>query len=209
MSALQLFAGEDVLTAVCTDGEEIQARAAKFLQSGIWEEVVPGMGDLTVKYDPLDMSGAEAERQFRNLWDSPLMSGGNSAEPLILGASFADSDSPDRYMAADGLGIDAEALPAWLSGRSYRVTMMGFQPGFAYLEDLELAGLPTLSRLDTPRQRVAAGSIGFLGRRACIYALDGPGGWPIIGRVHEPLFRREAAKRFLLRPGQILRFRSS
>ena len=86
--------------------------------------------------------------------------------------------------------------------------MMGFQPGFAYLEDVDGADLPVISRLDTPRQSVPAGSIGFLGKRACIYALDGPGGWPIIGRVHEPLFRRDNSSPFLLSPGQALRFQA-
>lgn len=209
MSKLVLFAGEDYLTAPCPDSGMIQAKVAVFLQSGIWEEVVRGMADLTIKYDPLAMSGPEAEQHFRNLWEAPLSADDVSAEPLCLDASFADGDAPDRRMVAEGLGIEIDALPTWLSGRSYRVTMMGFQPGFAYLEDLKPADLPTLHRLTTPRQRVAAGSIGFLGGRACIYALDGPGGWPIIGRVCEPLFRRDDSQPFLLEPGQILRFRST
>ena len=86
--------------------------------------------------------------------------------------------------------------------------MMGFQPGFAYLEDVDGADLPILPRLDSPRQSVPAGSIGFLGQRACIYALDGPGGWPIVGRVQEPLFRRDAVNPFQLSPGESLRFLS-
>ena len=209
MSELVLFAGDDILTAACPDGDNIQAKVDVFLQSQLWEEVVRGMTDLTVKYDPLAMSGAEAEQHFRKLWNAPLSARELPSEPRILDASFADSDAPDGQMAADALGIDVEALPAWLAERSYRVTMMGFQPGFAYLEDVDPENLPTLPRLAIPRQRVAAGSIGFLGGRACIYALDGPGGWPIIGRVREPLFRRDNSQRFLLKPGQTLQFRQS
>lgn len=209
MSELELFAGEDYLIAACSDVEIIQAKVDIFLRSRLWEEVVRGMADLTVKYDPLAMSGAEAEQHFRNLWNAALTTKSASAEPLMLDASFSDSDAPDRPMVAERLGIEVDALPTWLSQRSYHVTMMGFQPGFAYLEDLESADLPTLSRLAAPRQRVTAGSIGFLGARACIYALDGPGGWPIIGRVREPLFRRGDPQPFLLKPGQILRFRAA
>ncbi len=209
MSELVLFAGEDILTATCPDGDNIQAKVDVFLQSRLWQEVVRGMTDLTVKYDPLAMSGAEAEQHFRKLWNAPLIAREFPSEPLILDASFADSDAPDGEMVAAALGIDVEALPAWLAERSYRVTMMGFQPGFAYLEDVEPENLPTLPRRATPRQRVAAGSIGFLGGRACIYALDGPGGWPIIGRVRESLFRRDDSQRFLLKPGQTLQFRQS
>jgi KipI family sensor histidine kinase inhibitor len=207
MTALPLFAGEDILAARCEDSEVLSAKVELFRQAGVWDEVVRGMTDLTVKYDPLAMSDAEAEQHFRNLWDAPISAREVSKEPLILDASFAGDDAPDMELVAAALRVGIEALPAWLGLRSYRVTMMGFQPGFAYLEDVELKDLPTLPRLATPRQRVAAGSIGFLGERACIYALDGPGGWPIIGRVRDPLFRRDDPQRFLLEPGQIVRFR--
>lgn len=207
MSALLLFAGEDILTARCEDSEILGAKAELFRRAGVWEEVVRGMTDLTVKFDSLAMSGVEAEQRFRNLWDSPITARAASKEPLILDASFAEGDAPDRAMVAAALRVGIEALPAWLGQRSYRVTMMGFQPGFAYLEDVIASDLPTLPRLATPRQRVTAGSIGFLGGRACIYALDGPGGWPIIGRVREPLFRRDDPQRFLLEPGQVVAFR--
>jgi KipI family sensor histidine kinase inhibitor len=207
MTGLVLFAGEDVLAAPCENSKLLQAKAEFFRQSGLWEEVVQGMTDLTVKYDPLGMTDEEAAAHFRRLWEAALPVGEGSDDLLVLDASFAENDGSDRALVADRLGIKVEEFPAWLSQRSYRVTMMGFQPGFAYLEDSEVADLPALARLDTPRQRVAAGSIGFLGGRVCIYALDGPGGWPIVGRVREPLFRGDDPQPFLLKPGQILRFR--
>ena len=207
MSSPELFQGEDYLLSRCADSDDIQAKATVFRQSGLWEEVVPGMTDLTIKYDPLAMSDAEAEQQFRKLWVAPSLAEIGAPEPLMLDASFADGDAPDRQVVAERLGVEVESLPRWISERSYRVAMMGFQPGFAYLQDIDTADAPTLARLDVPRQRVAAGSIGFLGGRACVYALDGPGGWPIIGCVLEPLFRRDDPQPFLLQPGQIVRFR--
>lgn len=161
------------------------------------------MADLTVKYDPAMLSAEEAEVRFCGLWDAPVPLDIGEAPSITLAASF--DHAPDREMVSAALGITADQLPNWLCNRSYRVTMMGFQPGFTYLVDMDGADLPALSRLDTPRQRVAAGSIGCLGKRACIYALDGPGGWPIVGRVGEPLFRRDNPQPFLLQPGQIVR----
>lgn len=207
MNKLLLFAGEDVLAVKCDDSETLHAKAELFRHSGLWEEVVRGMDDLTVKFDPLGMSGEEAEVQFRRLWETPSSKSVLMEDVLTLEASFTEGDGPDVEMVARKLGIQTEELPQWVARRDYRATMMGFQPGFAYLEDLEPADLQTLTRLDTPRQRVAAGSIGFLGGRACIYAFDGPGGWPIIGRVCEPLFRRDSSHPFLIEPGQLLRFK--
>jgi KipI family sensor histidine kinase inhibitor len=209
MSEPELFVGEDILAASCADSSIIQAKAALFRQSGDWEEVVAGMSDLTVKYDPLKLSHAQAEQQFRALWEMPVAGDAPHAAPVMLAANFSADAAPDRDAIATALDIAGDALGQWLSARTYRVSMMGFQPGFAYLEDMDGADLPVIPRLDSPRQTVPAGSIGFLGKRACIYALDGPGGWPIVGRVQEPLFRRDNASPFLLSPGQSLQFRTS
>jgi KipI family sensor histidine kinase inhibitor len=209
MSEPELFVGEDILAASCADCSIIQAKAALFRQSGDWEEVVAGMSDLTVKYDPLKLSYAQAEQQFRALWAMPVAGDAPHDAPVMLAANFSADAAPDRDAIATALDIAGDALGQWLSARTYRVSMMGFQPGFAYLEDMDGADLPVIPRLDSPRQTVPAGSIGFLGKRACIYALDGPGGWPIVGRVQEPLFRRDNASPFLLSPGQSLQFRAS
>lgn len=204
---MMLFRGEDVIACNDIEGRDLQALAAIFRKSAIWEEVVPGMADLTVKFDPLKLSSEEAEAQFCRLWDAPLVRYGGDLSEALLDANF--DEAPDIGGVASALRIATDAFPKWLATRQYRVTMMGFQPGFAYLEDMNGDDLPTLPRLATPRQHVVAGSIGFLGKRACIYALDGPGGWPIVGRVLEPLFRRVDPQPFLLQPGQIVRFRVS
>lgn len=203
MTDLGLFHGEDMISAGTGDLDR-HALAMAFRASGHWEEIVPGMNDLTVKYDPLHLNAAEAEERFLEIWKSKIDHGDRTIERAVLKAIFDDAlDLPD---VASALGIAPDTFPEWLSTRSYRVTMMGFQPGFAYLEDLDGKDLPLLPRLDRPRQRVTAGSVGFLGQRACIYALDGPGGWPIVGRVEAQLFTPQGEQPFLLEPGQIVRF---
>lgn len=202
MSEPVLDHGEDVISAPCNS--DIQALAAVFRASDIWEEVVPGMADLTVKYDPLKMTREEAGQKFRQLWRSPIKYTTASIPPAFLTAGF--DYAPDLPEVAGQLGTTADAFPCWLAARRYQVVMMGFQPGLPYLEDVDGEGLPLLSRLDTPRQHVPAGSIGFVGRRACIYPFDAPGGWPIVGRVSEAIFRRDHLQPFLLQPGQIVRF---
>jgi KipI family sensor histidine kinase inhibitor len=204
MSNAELFIGEDQISAPCPDDAKLQTLAAAFRQSGHWAEVVRGLCDLTVTYDPATLPAVEAEILFRKLWDMPIGAVADTPDPALLSVLF--DNTPDRSLIAHALSEPEETIPAWLCARTYRITMMGFQPGFVYLEDLDGDALPTLPRLETPRQHVAAGSIGFLGRRACIYALDGPGGWPIIGRVTMPLFRRDDPQPFLLQPGQIVRF---
>jgi KipI family sensor histidine kinase inhibitor len=199
--------GEDVIACTDASRRDLQALAKVFRSSGIWEEVVPGMADLTVKFDPLAMSTEQAEAHFQTLWNTSLVADPSLASESVFDADFREA--PDTGSVASALGIAPRDFPDWLTARRYRVTMMGFQPGFPYLEDLDSGGLPRLPRLSTPRPHVEAGSIGLLGKRACIYALEGPGGWPIVGRVREPIFQRDRAQPFRLQPGQIVRFRSS
>ena len=204
-----LFEGEDYLT-ICLSGDvDINVLAAAMHKSERWEEVVRGMTDLTVKYDPLKLSSAEAKAHFLSLLGSAESTEVDCGGPMTLAASFGAECAPDADEIALSLEISAKDWPQWLCSRTYRVTMMGFQPGFAYLEDIEADALPSLPRLNTPRQKVAAGSIGFLGKRACLYAWDGPGGWPIGGRIAESLFRGDQEQPFLLRPGQLIRLAAS
>lgn len=206
MNQPEIFRGEDILVAACSDSLTLQAKAALFRKSGDWEEVVRGMSDLSVKFDPEHISPEQAESKFRELWAISLPDITPPQALLMLEADFDDEAAPDKNDIAARLGMAAHDLGSWLASRKFRVTMMGFQPGFAYLEDVKPAGLPEIGRLETPRQLVAAGSIGFLGNRACIYSLDGPGGWPIIGRVREPLLQRDREQPFLLEPGQMIGF---
>ncbi|GIW80882.1 MAG: allophanate hydrolase [Gemmatales bacterium] len=87
----------------------------------------------------------------------------------------------------------------------YVVYAIGFCPGFPYLGYLppELVGVP---RLDSPRFRVEAGSVGLTGKQTGIYTLPRPGGWNIIGQTPLELVNIADAY-FPLKPGDLVCFR--
>ena len=64
-----------------------------------------------------------------------------------------------------------------------------------------------MPRRDTPRPRVAAGSVGIAGRQTGVYPFDSPGGWQIIGRTPLVLFDPRREPPALFSPGQRVRFR--
>jgi inhibitor of KinA len=85
------------------------------------------------------------------------------------------------------------------------VYFIGFTPGLPYL-----GGLPErirLPRLETPRTRVPAGSVGIGGIQVCIYSVESPGGYWILGRTPLPLYAPDTPDPILLRPGDHIRFR--
>lgn len=63
----------------------------------------------------------------------------------------------------------------------YTVCAIGFAPGFAYCGFVDKN--ISCPRLNTPRQKVPAGSVGIADNQTGIYPATSPGGWNIIGRT--------------------------
>lgn len=86
----------------------------------------------------------------------------------------------------------------------FTVAFCGFAPGFGYL-----TGLPrelSVPRLQTPRSRVPAGSVGLAGRYSAVYPTASPGGWQLIGRSEAVLWDVDRDPPALLTPGTPVRF---
>jgi inhibitor of KinA len=88
----------------------------------------------------------------------------------------------DLARVAKHVGLSAEEIIRLHSGTEYTVYAIGFCPGFPYLGYLreKLCGVP---RLESPRPRLDAGSVGLTGKQTGIYTEPRPGGWNIIGRT--------------------------
>lgn len=134
--------------------------------------------------------------------------GGTTAdepEPAVIPVRYGGESGPDLNPLAAAAGLDAEAAIALHAAGEYRVAMLGFAPGFPYLDGLD----PRLAtpRRATPRVRVEAGSVGIGGAQTGIYPREGPGGWNIIGRTPLRLFDPAREMPCLLAPGQRVRFR--
>lgn len=90
---------------------------------------------------------------------------------------------------------------------TYRVYMMGFLPGFAYMGGLD-ARIATPRRA-TPRTKVPVGSVGIAGNQTGIYPSESPGGWQLIGRTELQLYTPNANEITLLKSGDLVKFISS
>ena len=83
--------------------------------------------------------------------------------------------------------------------------MLGFTPGYPFL-----GGLPEVlhtPRLDTPRKKVPAGSVGIANGQTGIYPIESPGGWQLIGQVPVKLFDPGKDDPFLFSAGNIIKFK--
>ncbi|MEX2109897.1 MAG: 5-oxoprolinase subunit PxpB [Gemmatimonadaceae bacterium] len=167
------------------------------------EDLVPAYLGITVFYDCLDRSYADLASELLALCDraTDANTGLPPAREHVLRTKYDGIDLPD---VAAATGLSVEEVVARHIGRVYRVDIMGFVPGFAYLSELDKA--LELPRREQPRPRVAAGSVAIAGPQTAVYPLVTPGGWHIIGTTDVVMFDPLRAEPALLRPGDRVRF---
>ena len=113
-------------------------------------------------------------------------------------------DGPDLAFVADRWGVCEDEVVTRHTGLDFTSAFCGFSPGFAYL-----TGLPAewaVPRLDSPRERVAPGSVGLADRWCGVYPSASPGGWRLLGRTDAPLWDLGRDEPALLAPGTRVRF---
>lgn len=132
---------------------------------------------------------------------------GSDAEPggdedvLVVEVRY---DGPDLEDVAHRLGAHPREVVARHTGQEWTVEFAGFAPGFGYLVGAE-GGLD-VPRLDSPRTRIPAGSVGLAGPYTGIYPRASPGGWRLIGHTEIRLWDVNRDPPALLRPGRRVRF---
>jgi KipI family sensor histidine kinase inhibitor len=151
----------------------------------------------------------------------PLTVDADAVRAALEDASMAPAGSEEGRsvqvpIAYGGIhGPDLEAVAAfgcvspWEAAQrhaavEYRVYMLGFLPGFAYMGTVDSA--IAAPRKATPRLRVPAGSVGIAGSQTGIYPMASPGGWQIVGRTPLPVFDPGREQATLFAPGDRVRF---
>jgi KipI family sensor histidine kinase inhibitor len=101
------------------------------------------------------------------------------------------------------VSLSARQVVELHSGRTYHVYMLGFLPGQAYMG--EVAAELALDRRETPRTSIPGGSLAIAARISCVFPLETPCGWHVIGRCPIPLWDHARATA-LLTPGDKVTF---
>jgi len=204
-AALTLELGEGIDPDLNARAVAIARQLEAGHRSGI-ADVVVAYRSVTVYFDPDRISASGVEARLEALADTPPGPGPRS-RLVTIPVCYGGDEGPDLEDVARVTGLDVAAVIARHTARIYRVFMMGFSPGFAYLgvTDEELR----VPRLPVPRRTVPAGSIGVAERQTCVYPSATPGGWRIIGRSWTPLFEPDRRQPFLLDAGDRVRFEAS
>ncbi|MGO4573087.1 5-oxoprolinase subunit PxpB [Microvirga sp. 2TAF3] len=115
--------------------------------------------------------------------------------PVVYGDAFgADLDE-----VAQRHGLEPKQVIDLHAGAVYRIYMIGFMPGFAYLGGLD----PRLAtpRRTQPRAKIPSGSIIIGGVQAAVASIECPSGWHLLGRTPVRSYAPERDPAFLLAAG--------
>lgn len=167
-------------------------------------DIVPAYGTIGLHFHPLQTDLAllqsTAQRLEARLDDAPAVMGPLHEIPVRYGGE----DGPDLGEVAAFAGCTEDVVITRHSQVEYRVYLLGFVPGFAYLGVVDATIAAPRRRV--PRERVPAGSVGLAGAQTGVYPRSTPGGWQIIGRTPAALVDPVQSLEARLMPGDRVRF---
>jgi KipI family sensor histidine kinase inhibitor len=169
-------------------------------------ECVPTYASLLVYYDPLRTSYERLVFQLKDLEPKlDAFSAKIKTRGIVVPTVYGGEFGPDLPDMAKRHNLTEEEVIRIHSETEYVVYMIGFIEGFPYMG--KIPDTIATPRLETPRLKIPAGSVGIAGNQTGIYPCESPGGWRIIGRTPLELFDPYAEQPALFQPGDRVKFK--
>jgi KipI family sensor histidine kinase inhibitor len=183
-------------------GRALEARVAETGRVEVVCGYATVMVSLTEPDVELDAVRAVAVQIHANKANRAVDRGKGSGRVVTVPCAF---DGPDLDAVAAGARCSPDEVVALMTQRPLTVSVVGFSPGFAYLDGLPLP-LRAVPRRDRPRPVVPAGSVALANGHAAVYPTASPGGWQLVGRTGFQLFSPVRPPYAVLAPGDRVRF---
>jgi inhibitor of KinA len=203
-------------TAISVDLNEKAVAVASYFEQFPFPgfiEAVPAYASATIFYDVIAVRNnfpgyTTSFDGVRSLVTQAIQSHttkqGEPGRHIEITVDFSSEAALDLEHVAASHDLSTRSVIDIFTSQTYRVFMLGFLPGFAYMGEVdERIATP---RKETPRLKVPRGSVGIAGKQTGIYSLESPGGWQIIGRTDEPMFIPDSENPGYLQPGDTVRF---
>ncbi len=169
-------------------------------------EIIPTYRSVTLCYDPLKISYKELKRLIASCVRHPRAAAQDeeSVRRFYIPVCYGGPFGPDLEYLAQRSGLDPREVVRRHISREYPINMIGFLPGFPYLSGMDAS--IAAPRLENPREKIPAGSVGIGGNQTGIYPIASPGGWRLIGRTPVRLYDPHRDPPVLYRAGDRIRF---
>jgi len=209
------FMGEGALLCEVVNAN---AKLELVVQQRIWQlahsvkeqlgvlEVVPGMNNLLVVFDPIRDLVTNLKAQIQHLWMVRLATSIDNCSatlhhiPVVYGGDMG----VDIVDLAAYAGLSVEEVIERHSQAEYTVYALGSQPGLPYLGGLD----PQLNkpRRASARTQVKAGAVIIGGSQASVLSRTSACGWHIIGYTAIECFNPASEPAALFSPGDTVKF---
>ncbi len=176
------------------------------------KDIIPAYNSITVVYDTALLKKEVKtktvyewmSKRLGKLMDTAVIDTTKVSRLVRIPVCYDLSLAPDLVPLAAEHNLSIDEVVKLHTGKTYRVYMIGFLPGFAYMGSVdERIATP---RKNTPRTMVPAGSVGIAGEQTGVYPFDSPGGWQLIGQTPVNMFSATRAEPCLLQPGDDVQF---
>ncbi len=177
-------------------------------------ETIPAYSSVTIYYNVLSLRKRISQQkkiyewirnELHKLMHNDFADIQTTTNLVRIPVCYENEFSIDLHWIAEQKNISPEEIIRLHTSKQYRVYMLGFLPGFAYMGEVEEQ--IAIRRKPQP-QPIMAGSIGIAGKQTGIYPLNSPGGWQIIGRTPLKMFDKDKDEPCLLKAGDYVEFYS-
>lgn len=165
---------------------------------------IPAYCSLTIGFDPAQISFDALKEQVQQLNVQKETTSAEAYRKHTIPVCYDSDFAPDMEAVTTQTGLSKEAVIDLHTSTTYRVYMMGFLPGFAYMGKTPEALF--VNRKASPRLQVPELSVGLAGNQTGIYPTTAPGGWQLIGRT--PVSLVQPPDTFLFKAGDRVQFKA-
>ncbi len=178
------------------------------------KDIIPAYSSITLVYDVVAVLKQSANisanqwmvNELETVLNETQTQPVNTGNIIIIPVCYETPFALDLQEMAAQKNMPVEEIIQVHSSKQYRVYMLGFLPGFPYMGTVDKT--ISMPRRQTPRTKVAEGSVGIAGLQTGIYSMESPGGWNIIGQTPLKLFNAGKAQTTLLQAGDTVQFYS-
>ncbi len=168
-------------------------------------DTIPSYCALLINYKPELIRYGELVKFLRDLSENINSELEQDKEIVEIPVLYGSEKGIDIEAVAKHNNLSKENVISLHSEPEYLIYMLGFTPGFPYLGGMNKK--IATPRLETPRVKIEAGSVGIAGEQTGIYPINSPGGWQIIGQTPIELFNINRKNPILLKSGQYIKFK--
>lgn len=177
------------------------------LENDFITDLLPTYKSMIVYYNPLKISFDSLKKIIEEGLDTENVEGNALRKEIVeIPVLYGGEYGLDIENIANHNKISVEEVIKIHTSEEYLIYMLGFTPGFPYLGGMSKK--IATPRLETPRVKIPAGSVGIAGEQTGVYPIESPGGWQLIGRSPLEFFSPLKERPFLLKAGDYIKFKS-